>query len=106
VDKKIFDALYIWARRRHPNKSSRWLVRKYFIKGKHGLWNFYGKINVGEQKLDVSLVHVARIPIRRHIKIRSEATPYDPQFDEYFTRRGEKGGKTRNHWFDTPEAAL
>jgi hypothetical protein len=25
--------------------------------------------------------------IRRHVKIRAEATPYDPQFKEYFIQR-------------------
>jgi hypothetical protein len=28
------------------------------------------------------------IKIKRHIKIRAEATPYDPQFIDYFRKRG------------------
>lgn len=35
----------------------------------------------------LALHSAAQTPIRRHVKIRSAATPYDPQFKEYFLRR-------------------
>ncbi len=34
--------------------------------------------------------NVASVRIKRHIKIRSEATPYDPQYADYFKERGRK----------------
>ena len=38
-----------------------------------------------------SLFQIGLIPIRRHIKIRSNANPFDPAFDKYFeTRRKNK----------------
>ena len=31
---------------------------------------------------------MSRIPIRRHVKLRGDATPYDPQQADYFVERG------------------
>ncbi len=35
----------------------------------------------------LDLYSAAQTPIRRHVKIKSMATPYDPQFKEYFIER-------------------
>ncbi|WP_395947171.1 hypothetical protein [Caedibacter taeniospiralis] len=45
---------------------------------------------------------MATIPIRRHIKIKSEATLYDPAYKEYFEKRTAVKG--RNTWSDYPAA--
>ncbi len=47
---------------------------------------------------------MATIPIRRYIKIKSEATPYDPAYKEYFEKRTATKG--RNIWSDYPVAAM
>jgi hypothetical protein len=33
------------------------------------------------------LYHAAYTPIRRHVKVRGEANPYDPRREEYFEKR-------------------
>jgi retron-type reverse transcriptase/5-methylcytosine-specific restriction endonuclease McrA len=33
------------------------------------------------------LYHAASTPIRRHVKVRGEANPYDPRWEEYFEKR-------------------
>ena len=38
----------------------------------------------------IALFKMDSIPIRRHIKIRGEANPYDPKWYEYFTERAMK----------------
>lgn len=38
----------------------------------------------------IDLCRASSIPIERHIKIRGEATPYDPAFKEYFAKRRAK----------------
>src|SRR6202521_1545935 len=43
VDNAIFIRLWQWARRRHPNKSSRWLKRKYFEPQGGNNWSFFGE---------------------------------------------------------------
>jgi RNA-directed DNA polymerase len=35
----------------------------------------------------VDLFEASSVAIKRHIKIRAEATPYDPRFTEYFKKR-------------------
>lgn len=112
VDDKIYEALCRWAKRRHPNKSTHWVYQKYFCTVGMDNWVFHGQTKVGESKFDVHLVKMARTPITRHIKVRSDANPYDPAYDEYFIkRRGKKGNpqadkQIRNHWFDTPQSAF
>ena len=32
-------------------------------------------------------VHAAQIPIRRHVKVKKQANPYDPQWEAYFEKR-------------------
>jgi RNA-directed DNA polymerase len=92
VDFQIYNALRRWAVRRHANKSRDWMVRKYF--NKQGIYapnsNFFGYVKLGDQKAEVSLERVSSIPIKRHVKIRANANPDDPQFQEYFLKRGEK----------------
>jgi len=34
-----------------------------------------------------TLIHMAKTPIKRHIKIRSQANPFDPSWDAYFESR-------------------
>ena len=45
-------------------------------------------------KIALYLYHASETPIKRHIKIASEAHPYDPKFRDYFKHR-ESTSKTR-----------
>ena len=69
----------------------------------HGLriWVFYGtKVDRYGKKEIVDLLKANSIPIIRHIKIREEATPYDPAFNEYFVRRKQNKNavKLGHYW--------
>jgi len=35
----------------------------------------------------IRLLKASSVPIKRHIKIRSEANPYDPEWEVYFEKR-------------------
>jgi RNA-directed DNA polymerase len=90
VDKEIWLILWRWASRRHPNKSRRWLNRKYFHA--FGSWNrafsAETRANTPDQEPErLTLVRTSAIPIRRHIKINGDANPYDPQWEAYFEER-------------------
>ena len=78
-DHQIWQALWRWACRRHPNKGNRWIKQRYFksIKGRD--WRFAVK-----DKLLPLLVSYRK---REHTKIQSKANPYDPEFDDYFSKR-------------------
>ena len=92
VDTKLIGALIRWIRRRHPGKSAKWQTKKYFRRQGARNWVFSSKvINARGQLINYDLVTAATIPIRRHIKIKAKATPYDPKYTEYFNKRKKLG---------------
>jgi len=88
VDHSIFYKLWQWARGRHPEKSSHWLKKKYFEKRGSRDWCFFGQTCDDNGQLNkVWLYHAKSIPIKRHVKVKGEANPYDPAFETYFEER-------------------
>jgi RNA-directed DNA polymerase len=88
VDHAIFQALWQWAKRRHPHKPHTWIKKKYFKSSGGQNWVFTGEIFGREGILQpIRLVKASSIPIERHVKIRSEANPYDPEWETYFEKR-------------------
>ncbi len=88
VDHAIFLALWQWAKRRHPQKSHTWIKKKYFKTNGGQNWVFSGEILGREGALQpIRLMKAKSTPIKRHVKIRSEANPYDPQWETYFEKR-------------------
>jgi len=88
VDHVIFISLWQWARRRHPEKSLGWLKQKYFERQGQDNWRFFGKSCDGAGILHtVRLLPASHIPIRRYIKVKGEANPYDPAYETYFEKR-------------------
>jgi RNA-directed DNA polymerase len=86
VDSFIFKLLWRWARRRHPNKGRRWVKEKYFRSYKGRNWIFFAK-DSSRKGWEIWLYTTARTPIRRHVKIRAAANPYDPAWEMYFQER-------------------
>ncbi len=83
VDTAIFEKLWRWARRRHRNKRWQWVKKKYFPKGNGRSWSFSGEVE-GKR---VYLFRAGNVPIKRHIKIRAAANPFDPEWELYFEKR-------------------
>ncbi len=98
VDASILQAILRWVKRRHPKKSAKWTRKKYFRS--QGLRNWIFSTTVVNEKGEhnfLDLLSMVHTPIRRHVKIRAEATPYDPQFAEYFLKRNKRPSRnTRN----------
>lgn len=78
-DHEIWQALWRWSCRRHPNKGKQWINERYFRRVDGRSWLFAEK--------DKLLPVLTRYLKRPHTKIRSEANPYDPMYDEYFSKR-------------------
>jgi RNA-directed DNA polymerase len=92
VDYFIFRLIWKWARQRHPRKGKRWVKQRYFDRvGQRDWWFFADSQTRNGRIVRLRLVHATATPIRRHIKVRCEANPYDPADYEYFERRGRKG---------------
>lgn len=88
VDNVIFKAILQWINRRHRWKSNEWKRKKYFRTEGFRKWIFSAALIDKEgNHTFLELFKACQIPIRRHVKIRAEATPYDPQFTEYFIKR-------------------
>jgi RNA-directed DNA polymerase len=89
TERQIFFALWRWARRRHPQKSATWIRQRYFPARGRRRWYFSGSIKRDRKgKMQpIYLVPLARIPIQRHIKVKSAANPFDPAWESYFEQR-------------------
>ena len=88
VDAAIFEVLWRWARRRHPNKGARWVRNKYFHTQGDRHWVFSGEVAGAKgQPLRVWLFATSLMPIKRHVQIRDGANPYDPTWEVYFEER-------------------
>jgi RNA-directed DNA polymerase len=88
VDHRIFGMLWRWCRRRHRQKSAKWIKEKYFKRFGNRDWVFTGTIGAGQGRtLPICLMEASRVSIRRHVKIRGEANPYDPEWEQYFEER-------------------
>jgi RNA-directed DNA polymerase len=88
VDSAIFRSLWQWARRRHPEKPRSWLKKKYFGRQRLNHWCFFGESYDSEGSPQTVWLRLAnRTPIKRHVKVKGEANPYDPAYETYFEKR-------------------
>jgi RNA-directed DNA polymerase len=88
VKHAIFQMIWRWARRRHPAKSKTWIADKYFVTQGSRRWVFAGELEGRKgQRQRIQLFDASWMHIRRHIKVRAEANPYDPDWEMYFEQR-------------------
>jgi RNA-directed DNA polymerase len=94
VDDQIYRYLWDWALKRHQDKGKIWLARKYWHSGPKA-WVFAAVEKTPDGKRRVELIRAAHIHIKRHVKVKSEANPFDPKDDKYFARR--RANRQRRH---------
>ena len=89
VDYDIWKAIRRWSIRRHPNKGKAWIQAKYFRRIKERTQCFSCIVRDEKTKTTaaITLKLASDTLIRRHIKIRNEATPFDPTYEAYFENR-------------------
>jgi len=107
VDFEIWRKLWRWSRRRHPDKNAGWVRARYFHAIGGRAWTFAvdtGERTPANQPSYQKLVYAAETSIRRHIKVRAEANPFDPEWQSYFTDRAfyQRFGITRQQAGITP----
>ncbi len=91
VDNQIFQAIWRWATRRHPNKGKRWIKSKYFLRDGDRAWAFSAVVtNEAGDRTYVRLRKASKTLIKRHVKIKASATPYDPIHHQYLGERLQK----------------
>ena len=103
VSKKTFDGLddwmffreVQWCKRTHPAKSWKWIARTYFGRhrvGRQDKWVF------GSPKTGIHLPKLSWTPIRRHIMVRYDASPDDPDLRLYWERREARKAELLSTW--------
>lgn len=92
VDTRIFEALWWWAQRRHPNKNPGWIAKRYWRPIGRRFWEFAVTDHHSGtgRRITLKLARAAEVHIRRHVKIRSEANPFDPAWKDYFALRARR----------------
>jgi len=93
VDNYIYEQLWRMVRRRHSNKSKKWLSKKYWrTAGKKGVFAIIVRYK-NKFKL-YQVIRTGTIKMRRYRKIKADANPYLPEFGRYFwIRRHVKEAK-------------
>jgi RNA-directed DNA polymerase len=88
VDYHIFCELERWMQRRHPRKSLAWCYKKYFTNLGKGRYFLQGTLMDRRGKPHtIRLQEAADVHIKRHVKIKAAANPYDPSWETYFEER-------------------
>jgi len=101
VDHWIWRATWNWARFRHHNKGHRWILKKYFHPAGNRSYVFSVFLTPEETtnssgKKRINLANAADYAIQRHVKIKSKANPYDPEWEMYFEDRLRKKMQNRH----------
>jgi RNA-directed DNA polymerase len=85
IDNLTYQKLRTWAKRRHPNKSGKWVSNKYWQTLGGDNWVFATK---KEGLTPLRLLNHADTPIVRHVKVKGESSPYDGNLVYWSTRMG------------------
>lgn len=89
LDRQVWECLWRWTRRRHRNKGRKWVRKRYYHRIGDATY-FAAGVTLREQFYGKCLYHASQMKIERHIKIKCDATAFDPQWEEYLARRKEK----------------
>jgi len=84
LDRILWRNIWNWARRRHNNLGYRKIVSLLFMRIGRRKWQFFGKFDDGKIIL---LRMFACFHIKRHKLINGNANPFDPYWDNYFSKR-------------------
>jgi RNA-directed DNA polymerase len=89
VEMVMWKCLWRWAKRRHPGKPTGWIVSKYWhhLDGRKVFAADTGDCRSDGSTIWSQLISPVRTPIRRHIKIKQHANPFDACWFDYFKER-------------------
>jgi RNA-directed DNA polymerase len=83
VDHAIFQTLWRWAKRRHPNTGQKWVKDTYFKTIDDCHWVFQGEF----ENKTWTLTKATDTHFKPHVKIKGQANPFDPYWETYFEHR-------------------
>jgi RNA-directed DNA polymerase len=88
LDHYLWKLTYKWAKHSHPNKPTRWTIRRYFgmfNKSRQDRWVF------GDRDSGAYLLRFSWTKIVRHQMVRGTSSPDDPALASYWADRRRKG---------------
>ncbi|MDT9201026.1 group II intron reverse transcriptase/maturase [Limnospira sp. PMC 1042.18] len=88
LDELLYWKLARWGKRRHSNKTGKWVARKYWRKIGSRNWAFATRTESNPMQLRSH----AETPIIHHTKVKGEASPYDGNLKYWSTRMGKQPG--------------
>jgi RNA-directed DNA polymerase len=89
IDNYIFLKLWKWAKRRHSNKSRKWIKNRYWQRTLFRDWIFSDG--------NIQLKQASHTKITRHRTIKFDANPYLPQDQRYYYYRDKQRMQARNN---------
>lgn len=90
IDHMVWDRLWRWAKRRHPNKGLRWIKDRYFEEYEGRKWTFSDVHDRKNPSEATRLFNLSSVKIKRHVKIHAKANPFHPDWAAYFAQRNQK----------------
>jgi RNA-directed DNA polymerase len=85
LDNFVWRRVSRWAKRRHSDKTGRWITDRYFPHRQGEPWRFTDPVT-GKQLLRVR----EAVKAQRYLKVKGEANPFDPAWAAYFQDRDRK----------------
>jgi RNA-directed DNA polymerase len=86
IDTYVFEQLWRMIRRRHRKKSKSWLTDNYWSFSKRR-WIFTVKGKTQKGPCLYQVIRLSSLGIKRYIKIKADANPYDPKYAAYIWLR-------------------
>jgi RNA-directed DNA polymerase len=84
LDSLVWEKLRTWARQRHPNKATGWVIQRY--------WRRLGTrqaFATSPTRPDAVSLHThSEVAITRHVKVQGNRSPYDGDWVYWSTRQG------------------
>jgi RNA-directed DNA polymerase len=99
----IFQRLWRWSKRRHPQKSAGWVKKKYFHEVGTRRWVFAVREKHDDGKWGLTrLYQLSGTVIKRHTKIKGDYNPFDLEWEQYGEQlrqeRMEDSMRHRKQW--------
>ena len=89
IDSYLWELLRKWCKHRHPGKSWKWIMGKYFSASGEP-FSFASIAAFKDNKVIIDkILRLSYIPIIRHVKIKAESNPFDNTQRDYFINRSK-----------------
>jgi RNA-directed DNA polymerase len=82
LDDFVWRRLYRWAKRRHPDKTGRWIAERYFLHHAGESWRLADPVT-GKRLIRVR----ETVKPQRHVQVKGDANTFDPAWAAYLQHR-------------------